>query len=961
MKNKGAILFLGLALMCVVIYPAATVADDSVFVPGLWGWAERSDSALTDLDYSRDFSVELWTYVPSFVVQGRYAGYISKYQSGSSGWGIHCSHDYFNNYTKRVGFVVSDGSESVNYQFLHAGYAYLVMNWDVSEKKMTVYLNGEFQASKSNSNIQPALIESNDPLTVGYNLRSLDRGCINADIYMARIWNRSLDAGEISAIYQPLAARGLRTLPDSVSRTNLVSEWIMEESSDANGNAGTTHLKDTAGGNHLEIMDSAYFDKEKGALTPFFPSEGANNVGPSAYLEADGGEEAFTNPTYPLHYYFQVDESPDFDTSNLKESGWLASHSKWQPTLKPQTTYYWRVKCKDSAATPQTTEYTSTIAFTTRAPKNWFVRPYDSNLNYGSESGESYANAWNGLTQMNYSFPPSPDNNHGVKWGPGGVEAGDTLYVCDKHIHEQKSSLNKETAPISYVTVDGFSEEYPVTIRTDWPEAPGIIYNFSKPHDAPFNWVGPDSNGVYYTSSVIGNPPAYMTDAGDLQVLLRKESPSHFGNEGCWSDVDGKIYVKLPGGANPADRIYRYYEGYAIAPIHRKYITFKNCNFYGYHFEDERTDVGDYPRSTYITWDNCTIQLGAPLIEISKGNDYWRISNNTMKNASSAIYAWNNKEGRSGCNITIENNHISNLGSYEYYFYDGDNHGVGAQGASDWLVQGNRIENAGTGIEFWNGVGPERYMRNNVIRWNFIKDIKMMKVTTGCGIVISGDNGDTLGLRTGFEIHGNIIVNVEGHGISSNNPDPVLVTNNLIVNFGLGGTPPYDHDVDGHGISESVTDYPPAMTVKNNIIINSANRDDHDYNKQYFIRITGLGNDTSKLDIDYNCYYPNANTGYKFTGHRSFSQWQAAGFDAHGIMENPALFATNPTAIADPRDGMLHKDSPCIDSGTDVGINKDYLGTARPLGAGYDMGPFESVSQTDDTPPARPDNPQVIY
>ena len=55
--------------------------------------------------------------------------------------------------------------------------------------------------------------------------------------------------------------------------------------------------------------------------------------------------------------------------------------------------------------------------------RDWYVRPAGGS--YGSENGTSYANAWDGLLN--------------VRWGTGGVQPGDTLWVCGLHIHEMVS------------------------------------------------------------------------------------------------------------------------------------------------------------------------------------------------------------------------------------------------------------------------------------------------------------------------------------------------------------------------------------------------------------------------------------------------------------------------------------------------------------------------------------------
>ena len=60
---------------------------------------------------------------------------------------------------------------------------------------------------------------------------------------------------------------------------------------------------------------------------------------------------------------------------------------------------------------------------------DWYVRPAGGN--YGSENGTSYANALDGLKN--------------VVWGEGGVQAGDTLYVCGLHYWTMTSTQNNVT------------------------------------------------------------------------------------------------------------------------------------------------------------------------------------------------------------------------------------------------------------------------------------------------------------------------------------------------------------------------------------------------------------------------------------------------------------------------------------------------------------------------------------
>jgi hypothetical protein len=78
--------------------------------------------------------------------------------------------------------------------------------------------------------------------------------------------------------------------------------------------------------------------------------------------------------------------------------------------------------------------------------KDWFVRP--SGAVYGSLTGKSYNDAWSGLSS--------------IKWGPGGVSGGDTLYICGSH---------NETLKVGASGSSGNK----ITIKGDYPGAPGVL------------------------------------------------------------------------------------------------------------------------------------------------------------------------------------------------------------------------------------------------------------------------------------------------------------------------------------------------------------------------------------------------------------------------------------------------------------------------------------------------------
>jgi len=78
---------------------------------------------------------------------------------------------------------------------------------------------------------------------------------------------------------------------------------------------------------------------------------------------------------------------------------------------------------------------------------DWYVRPLGGS--YGNEDGTSYEDAWDGLSN--------------IVWGTGGVEAGDTLWVCGTFDSEQLSpGINNASGP-------------DIIIRGDCSGDPGIF------------------------------------------------------------------------------------------------------------------------------------------------------------------------------------------------------------------------------------------------------------------------------------------------------------------------------------------------------------------------------------------------------------------------------------------------------------------------------------------------------
>jgi Right handed beta helix region len=97
----------------------------------------------------------------------------------------------------------------------------------------------------------------------------------------------------------------------------------------------------------------------------------------------------------------------------------------------------------------------------------------------------------------------------------------------------------------------------------------------------------------------------------------------------------------------------------------------------------------------------------------------------------------------------------------------------------------------------------------------------------------------------------------------------------------------------------------------------------------------------SAANVDYNLdWAPNATIGNVNGSAKNWSQWQAFGYDVHGVNANPQFVTVNPTGA--PQEFDLLPASPAIDGGTALStVTDDYMGTQRPQGNDYDIGAYE--------------------
>jgi len=673
------------------------------------------------------------------------------------------------------------------------------------------------------------------------------------------------------------------------------------------GSPGTGYLKDSAGNHHLQMTGNASLKVSAGELlTLVSPADGSTNIHKSVTLKASGGDADITNPEHPLSYFFQVDTTNTFGSSNLKESGWIPGYSEWMPVLDVGTEYYWRVKVRDSDGIESA--YSETRSFTTEPATTWYVRPEDGD--YGSEDGTSFENAWDGL--------------HAIVFGEQGVEPGDTLYVCGVHVFN-RTQYSYFVAQDDVFVKSGASEDSPywVKIRGDCSGDQGIVWGaYKRSFGDP--WVD-EGDGIWSTT-IYGSSPAnwYFQDIGvpehDSYVILEavsslEELRAHPGGA-QYSDNyggGGPIYVKLTDGGDPTDRFYFAEFGYEFQVAQTEYIEFSNIKFYVPRFN---WGIGE---AAHLRWNNCTLWYGffnfrdgTHHIEFIGCDRAYGMGGFGFQDAY-APYVVDAPH-----HITISGCKIHDMGIYNP---NPDAHGIGVNGANYMTIEKNEFYNVGSAVTFYP-YDPQTAV-NNTIRWNWVHDTHTLGGANSRGIELNFGAlaNDTRGNR----VYGNIVgPGVDDVGYRSKYRDEVQFYNNLCYRCG-------DSFV-------FLNHLEPVRVKLRNLISIEPTR-----NHIYF---GSHGNESEySIDSDYNLFWPVSGDQFYFRSYLSgdiynvnFSEWQSLSksgstFDPHSITENPLLM--NPSI----NDFRLQAGSPAIDSGTDVGLTIDFDG--NPITGIPDIGAFE--------------------
>lgn len=596
----------------------------------------------------------------------------------------------------------------------------------------------------------------------------------------------------------------------------------------------------------------------------------------------------------------------------------------------------------------------------------WYVRPWGGS--YDTENGTSYASAWDGFEK--------------VVFGPGGVQAGDTLYVCGTHpnvtdtISPGNPMNNRDT--ILNVLASGTSESARITIRGDYAGDAGRIIRvtnqivFDKANPAAGGWSGPDSRGVYTRGpmySGLTNPLETDLATGNIVQLkcataTPSADPSQWVGEGIAAILSSTYYYK-PRALTTRSLVYTNGVSTAVSIVGQDYITVKNLQLYGGTSSRGLVYLSD--GSDHVLLDGLTIKYSGYIgIMIDRKTadglsntgapcNYGEIKNCYLSRFTTGIYFISPPQRHTGWWVhhnTLENGYqLGEMGV-------GDYHGIMLEGGNGHVVEYNvirHVSTAGLGVD----IKDSTPMSNVIIRYNWVEDVSSNPPRLDNMALGASGSAFYPDVKVNNQLYGNVFIGGANQGIhgsifqrqsSPSVGKAWVASNNLLL--GNGYLPPPDGTYIPCTFYFGEATYPDgerlaAFTFQNNILADSG---------AYHIYGRSLHGMDAQHAIDYNLY--DANGYHKWyagyygspaTDHYydTLAAWRAGqGKDLHSSIGD-ALFVNEAA-----RDLHLQWNSPAIDAGnqwwvaTDI---RDYYGNlidmtdfdGRPIYGTPDIGPFE--------------------
>ena len=292
-----------------------------------------------------------------------------------------------------------------------------------------------------------------------------------------------------------------------------------------------------------------------------------------------------------------------------------------------------------------------------------------------------------------------------------------------------------------------------------------------------------------------------------------------------------------------------------------------------------------------------------------------------------------------GGTVELAGNGHRLVGNYSYDGVYSNSGSIGISGNSaHYRIYGNRIRNTGQAGEKMNGSGfyVQGFGANADIDfgWNQIEDQRGSRAIQVYGHV---DNDWVDNLR----IHDNLLIGSELNNIVLGGSDgatdvlgTVYVYNNLIIGAGDPGL--------------RVNDPNGTVSIQHNVLYNNGTPGFAGSHAQVYIERAGTG----KITFQDNIVYAGPDQTYFLI---EAAVGTAAINASHNLVYNAgACPAWDADCVnADPLfvnlssgDFRLPASSPAINAGVATTITRDYVGTSRPQGSGYDIGAYEYISGT---------------
>jgi hypothetical protein len=515
---------------------------------------------------------------------------------------------------------------------------------------------------------------------------------------------------------------------------------------------------------------------------------------------------------------------------------------------------------------------------------SFYARPQAAST-YGTEAGTSYANAWNGLDA--------------VVWGEGGLNAGDTLYVCGHHSGVTSNGWSNNAFTKIVVAGSG-SAGQPITISGACPNDQGYIHGTGYGWSPSASWTGPDEFGAYNkakTGSFFKVTAEYSADWSTvIEMTNQTKVPDGDWVAGSVYGDGAKIYWK-PSDGSTAHNLTHSGTAAIIDTAGYDYINIQDLHLENVTLAGGAVHIAD--GSDFVNVLRCTIRWAkyAGVYSTGDTND-GSINDCTIYDAASGIYFVQGTDGKNSNRWEIARNKIYNIERNDRFQYV-DAHGIGVQDGNYFNVHHNTIYYvAAWGVIFYLN-NDTNTMSNNTVAYNYIHDIASLSgdAHTGYGIQINGTNTKT-GVMENFQIYYNLIVSPGTYGI-------YLKGRKLVSGYSIKA---YNNTVSGAGTSlyfdGGYEDANLGAHVANNLFYAPSTKQMSGY----------FPDDSDGVLLQNNLFYPEG-TNY-FT-------WKASNYNTVALLESAMGAQATGGVASDPKftsstNFRLLPGSPAINGGVNV-------------------------------------------